>query len=295
MAPPIFATWVHSDEQIRALRLLIASIREYGGGVSSSPILVMELVEGVVPDDVRLADGVSVHGVTIAEDLHGVWYGAKTTACAAAEALAAGRTRSLALLIPECLVVQPPDLLVLDGEHDIAVRPVHISNVGSHADAPPDGFWSGVYGVVGIDDVDLVVESFIDSVTLRAYFNSAAFTVDPSLGLMGEWRDRLAALAQDDAYMAAYCSDDLHRIFLHQAVLCAVLPSRLSATRIRILPPEYGYPYNLHGDVPWDRRAATMNDLVLPIYEERSVDPSVVDDIGIDEPLRAWLADKHGR
>lgn len=292
---PIFATWVHSGEQIGALRLLIASIREYGGAVSSSPIFVMELAEGVVPDDVRFANGVSVHGVEIGDDLNGVWYGAKVAACAAAEALAAGQTRSLVLLIPQCLIVQPPELLVLDDEHDVAVRPVHISNVGSRADAPPDGFWSGVYEAVGIDDVDLVVESFIDSIALRAYFNSAVFAVDPSLGLMAEWRDRFAAIAQDEAYMAEQCSDDLHRVFLHQAVLCAVLPSRLSASRIRILPPEYSYPYNLHVDVPPGRRATTMNELVLPIYEERSVDPSVVDDIGLDEPLRTWLADQHRR
>ena len=167
--------------------------------------------------------------------------------------------------------------------------------MGSHADAPPDGFWQGVYDEVGSGGVDLTVESFIDSVALRAYFNSAAFTVNPSLGLMREWRDRFAALAQDEAYQSEHCADDLHQIFLHQAVLCAVLPARLDASRIRILPPEYGYPYNLHGDVPPDRRVVTINELVLPIYEERSVDPSVVDDIGIDEPLRTWLVDQYGR
>ena len=293
MVMPIFATWVHSDEQVGALRLLIASIREYGGELSASPILVMELADGIVPDDVRLAEGVTVHGVEVGEDLRGVWYGAKVEACAAAEALAAGQTRSLVLLIPECLIVQPPELLVLDDDHDVAVRPVHISNVGSRVDSPPDGFWSGVYDAVGIADVELTVESFIDSVALRAYFNSAAFSVNPSLELMGEWRERFASLGRDEAFMTAHCSNDLHRIFLHQAVLCAVLPARLQISRMRILPPEYGYPYNLHGDVPADRRAATMNELVLPIYEERSVDPSVAADITINEPLRTWLAGRH--
>ncbi len=295
MSMPVFATWIQSCEQVAALHLLIDSIREYGGALSPSPILVMEFADGVVPDDIRLADGVTVHGVEVGKDLRNVWYGAKVEACAAAEALATGRTKSLVLLIPECLVIRPPELLVLDDDHDIAVRPVHISNVGSRADAQPDGFWNGVYDAVGVEDIDLVVESFIDSVSLRAYFNSAAFAVDPSLGLMGEWRDRFAALARDESYMSAHCSDDLHRIFLHQAVLCSVLPARVKGSRVRILPPEYGYPYNLHGDVPPDRRATTLNELVLSIYEERSVDPSVADDIAIDEPLRTWLATRLSR
>ena len=42
--------------------------------------------------------------------------------------------------------------------------------------------------------------------------------------------------------------------------------------------------------VPSDRRALTINDLVCIAYEERSLDPTVVDDIGIDEPLRSWLS-----
>lgn len=295
MDTPIFATWVHSAEQADALRLLIASVREHGGSLDGCPILVMEIVPGAVPDDVRAAERVSVHGVAIPDGLRGVWYGAKAAACAEAEALVAGRTASLILMIPECFVVQPPELLVLDENYDAAVRPVHISNVGSRTDAPPDGFWAGVYDVVGGGSDGPVMESFIDSVELRTYFNSAAFSVDPSLGLMAEWRDRFAAIASDEAYMAEHCADDLHRIFLHQAVLCAVLPARLEASRIRVLPPDYGYPYNLHGDVPPDRRAATLNELVLPIYEERSVDPSVVEDIGIGEPLKTWLVEQHGR
>lgn len=60
--------------------------------------------------------------------------------------------------------------------------------------------------------------------------------------------------------------------------------------RIRELPPGYGYPYNLHGSVPADRRAAALSDTVCAIYEDWSIDPCQVDDIEIREPLRSWLA-----
>jgi hypothetical protein len=35
-----------------------------------------------------------------------------------------------------------------------------------------------------------------------------------------------------------------------------------------------------------------LNDLVSITYEDRSLDPAIVDDIGIREPLRSWLYDQ---
>jgi hypothetical protein len=64
----------------------------------------------------------------------------------------------------------------------------------------------------------------------------------------------------------------------------------LDPERIRMLPPDYSYPYNLHQVVPPDRRALALNDLVSIAYEDRSLDPDVVDDIAIHEPLRSWLS-----
>lgn len=295
MLMPMFATWVDSGEQARALRMLIASIREFGGEMRGATVLVMELGDGVVPDDVRAEDGVWVRDVRVGEDLRDVWYAGKVAACAKAEELALAWTRSLTLLIPECLVVRPPELLVVDDDHQVAVRPVHISNVGSPAGEPPDGFWRGVYRLVGGESSAMEVESFIDGVRLRPYFNTAAFSIAPSRRLMAEWLHLFRSIATDDATMREHCADDLHRVFLHQAVLCALLPARVEPSRLRVLPPDYGYPYNLHGDVPTDRRAETLNELTIAIYEQRSVDPELAVDIRIDEPLRSWLVEQHGR
>ena len=88
----------------------------------------------------------------------------------------------------------------------------------------------------------------------------------------------------------ASCQDDWHQIFLHQAVLSTLITTELDLERVRILPPDYGYPYNLHQDVPADRQALALNDLTCVIYEERSIDPGQVSDIQIHEPLRSWLA-----
>jgi len=124
---------------------------------------------------------------------------------------------------------------------------------------------------------------------IRSYFNSHAFAVNPSRGILRQWFECFEALVCDDGYPEATCQDPAHQVFLHQAVWTALLVARLDPQRICMLTPDYNYPYNLHQHVPLDRRAATLNDLVCIAYEDRPLNPSLVDDIDILDPLRSWL------
>jgi hypothetical protein len=68
-----------------------------------------------------------------------------------------------------------------------------------------------------------------------------------------------------------------------------LVASSLDVQRIRSLPATYNYPYNLHDQVPEDRRAVALNDLVSFTFEGRTLHPGTVTDIQIREPLRSWL------
>ena len=88
----------------------------------------------------------------------------------------------------------------------------------------------------------------------------------------GEWREKdvfpPAAchspfhLICDQEYQSSSCQDERHQIFLHQFVLSALLATSLAPERMRVLPSDHGYPYDLHRSVPRQRRAQTLNDLV---------------------------------
>jgi hypothetical protein len=214
----------------------------------------------------------------------------KAFACARAEEMLVSEDQSLIWIDPACLVINPPELYALDAAFDAAVRPVHITNVGLPSNAPLDGFWKGVYARIGIPEAGMTVQTFVDGLTIRAYFNSHAFSINPSRGLMRRWYAHFEALVRDETYQKRCCQDQTHRIFLHQAVLSALLASSVPAGRLRLLPPEYNYPYNLHQLVPFNLRAAALNDLVSITYEDRSLDPTIVEDIEIREPLRGWLS-----
>lgn len=188
-----------------------------------------------------------------------------------------------------CLVVSPPVLYGLAGEMDAAIRPVHIRNVGLRKAEPLDTYWKNIYETVGVGDIDVVVESFVDRQPIRAYFNTHAFAVNPAKRLLHAWLEVFEKLISDKEFQVSACQGYFHQVFLHQAVLSALLAASLDLNRVRILPPEYNYPYNLHQSLAPDRRAAALNDLVSFTYEDRSIALAGVTDIEIREPLRSWL------
>jgi hypothetical protein len=180
----------------------------------------------------------------------------------------------------------------LGDDCDAAVRPVHMRNVGLPPEEPVDAFWRGIYTACGVEEMRLTVNAFVDGQRLRAYFNSHGFALRPSLGLCQRWYTLFERLVNDQDFQAEACADEPHRVFLFQALLSALLATAIAPQRLRILPPSYNYPYNLHERVSPEQRPAALNELVTFTFEGRSIHPQAVGDIEIREPLRSWLAER---
>lgn len=288
----IFLTLVQTPSQRAYARVLIDSIRTFGGELRHCPVWLFEADPQNVPDPYWESENVQIFPLDVPEAVGQYYFANKVFACAQAEQMAESGVRSLIWIDPECLIIKPPLLFDLGKSFDAAVRPVHIKNVGLLPTEPLDGFWQKIYEVMGVHDVPRTVETFVGGQQIRAYFNSHAFAINPAKGLLRLWFDRFAALVTDEAYQKAACQDVLHRVFLHQAVWSVLLVTALESERICILPADYNYPYNLHHTVPMDRRAAVLNELVCITYEDRTLAPDLVDDIELLEPLRAWLSDR---
>ena len=286
----VFLTMVRTEEEKAGARLLIESLRAFGGELAGCPIWLFEARSDAAPcDDLQ---GVRVLPLAMPASTPRYYYADKVYAAARAEALAPADVDSLIWIDPTCVIVQSPLGFALEPEADAAARPVHIKNVGLLATAPLDAFWQPIYTAVGVDDVSTTVETFIGKQRIRSYFNSHAFAVRPSTGLLSRWWAEFEALIRDETYQARACEDTLHRIFLHQAVLSALLATQIDPARLRLLPPTYNYPYNLHASLSPERRAEALNDLVCFTYEGRPINPAQVDDVAIHEPLRSWLANR---
>lgn len=277
------AMLVRSDGEVPATRLAIASLRAFGGRLAACPVRVFHPPDREPPAGLAGLGGVESVPLTGAGRLFDYPFAAKVAACARAEALASGEVGSVVWLNAGCLVVRPPVLLDLAPGADIALRPVHHRNVGALADERADAYWRGIYLAAG--DGGGVVESFVDDLRLRPYYNTHLFSFDPAQGLMAEWLDLFRAMVEDQDYQSRACRDPLRRVFLHQAVLSALIARAVGPERTLILPPEYSYPLHLHDLLPPERRARRLEDLTIPVYEE----PGDLDVLPAEGPLLSWL------
>jgi putative acetyltransferase len=292
--PAIFTTLVASKAERYRACLMIDSLRAFGGPLKDAPVWVFEADRREAPCRSLEGKGVRLLPLDVPEPIRGYPFAAKVRAGALAEDLAATETRTLVWMNPECLIVQPPVEFGLDPSCDVAIRPVHIRNVGIAPVTPPDPFWVGIYRSVGVDDVAMTVESFVDVQRIRAYFNTHAFAINPSRRLLGDWQEHFEHLVADEAFQHIACGETRHRIFLHQALLSALLAARLGPERIRLLSPGYSYPYHLHDSVHADRKPAALNDLVCVACEDEALDPELIRAIEVREPLRSWLHERAG-
>jgi len=290
--PVLFATLVRSQEGKLAASRLIDSLRTFGGELADSPFWVFEADPAAAPCRDLEAGKTTVLPLDVPASVKGYLFGDKVYARARAEELAPQGVGSVVWVDPFCLFVQPPRLFDLGPDYDAAVRPVHIRNVGLAPESPLDAFWQGIYAAAGLDDVTTTVESFADGRRIRSYFNSHAHAVDPRRGLFRGWFELFEKLVGDREFQSRACPDETHQIFLFQASFSALLCKAVEPGRLRILPPTYNYPYQLHREVPAERRAGSLNDMVLVTYEDCDLRPEALTDIRVDEPLRGWLSAK---
>lgn len=287
--PVLFMTLVHSPASKQKVRLMIESLRSFGGAWSGIQFWIFVPDEnGVLCTDLE-SENVRVIPLKMPGVVRNYILGDKVAACAMGEAMMGDDFSSLIWMDPACLVVQPPELFYLGELRDAAFRPVHIRNVGLRASDPIDNYWSRIYQGAGVQDVRFTVESFVDKQEIRAYFNTHAFSVNPRLGLMQRWYELFQELIRDGDFQRRACQDELHQVFLHQAVLSALVAPVAQKQRMVMLPPQYNYPFHMHASIPVERRSQSLNELVCFAYEDRDLHLSSVSDIEIHEPLRSWL------
>jgi hypothetical protein len=301
--PLAFVTYVHLPYQENAAAALIDCIRTWGGEYRDSPIYVVVTGENSLEAEFE-GKNVILVPLKLDELTAGFPYAVKARAAAKVEEIVAGQVRSLAWFDPETLLFGPPKEMDLGDGMSAAVAPVQFVNTGQPASEPVDSYWGPIYKRVGLDPKKIfTVETRVDRRKIRAYLNCGMFAVRPEKRLLQEWARIQDELLRDRDYQRTAITDPVHRTFLHQAVITALVVARLDREEIRIFSPAYNYPLYCHGldfspqtggafRVPADIRAAKLNGLVSVFYESlfraHPDWPSLVPPA--DEPLSSWLA-----
>jgi hypothetical protein len=297
LVPPslCFITLVNSPQQEKSARLMLESLRAFGGALSRAPAWVFYPLRHELARLKQGLEDIHLFPLDLADPCEGYPFSDKVFACAQAEAMAGRLVNTLVWVNPSCLVVNPPLAFDLDMNQEAAFRPVHLRNVGSLATAPLDPFWRGIYHEVVLNVIPFIVQPLIGGQDLRPYFNTHCFSIASHRGTLCTWWKHFRSLALDPGFQAAGCPDEMHQLFLHQAVLSALVAKTIPRDRIRILPPEYSYPLHLHARVPLESRPASLDTLVCPVYEEHFNFPETLNNLGAGEALASWLADHASR
>jgi hypothetical protein len=118
--------------------------------------------------------------------------------------------------------------------------------------------------------------------------------VNPKLGICREWAIQLSGLLRNDPYQKTSCTTFLRQLFLHRAVLSAVVTSRIQKNRIKLLPLTSSYPFNQHGKLTSASKITSLNELKIIIFDYAWAKiPEWMEIIPSNEPLKSWLMETY--
>jgi hypothetical protein len=292
----VFVMLVSSPAEEKQANILINSIRDFGGRYSDCPVYVFVSDTFNAPCRSIKALNVTFIPLDVSDTLPDYPFLHKVMACARAEELLLGKSETMVWMDVDALVLKEPDEFCLDKKKKIAIRPVNLrNNVGLPVNSPADPYWQKIYDYTGLKTVKVpAVETLVDTQMVRIYLNCAVFSIRPDQGILREWKRLFLLLVDDRDFQSKACITWNHKIFLHQAVLSAVISSRIKENQIQWFSQKAGYPLHHHCQLPHEKRVANLNQLESLVYEKLWYVPNwVISVIRVDEPLRTWLQENY--
>ena len=291
-----FMTCVSTGEQERSVRAMIRSIRANAGEYRNCKVYVVLAQPEEATGNSLAGDNVELLRVEVDSIFLDYPLAIKAFAASYVEQEVKKKIRTLVWLDPGVIVLNSLESLDLKGRFDVSVRPVSlVNNIGLPPGIEPDDYWRPIYRENRLDYKTVrTIETVVDVVQIQPYYNCEVYSINPGLGLCNEWASQLEELLRDESYQTNTCTTPQRRLFLHQAVLSGIIASRINARRIKALPLTSGYPFNQHDRLAGERKASSLNELSAVIFDYAwSSNPTWMDMMRIDEPLRSWLIETY--
>jgi hypothetical protein len=287
-----FVLLVSSPLQEKQASILIQSIREFGGNYAGSPVYVFVSDTINSPGRSLRGNNITIIPLNLNDTQPPYPFLEKVLACAEAEELLKWKAENLVWIDDDALILNEPDEYRLDNNKKIAIRPVNLRNyVGLLANEPTNSYWQKIYDYTGIKAEDVpLVETLVENEKVKLYLNCATFSIRPEMGILNEWKDLFLKLISDKEYQDAACTTFNQKLFLHQAVLSAVISSRIKKNEIQWFTQKAAYPLHHHNQLAKDKQVMQLNDLESVIYEHLWDSPGGIQRvINVNAPLNYWL------
>jgi hypothetical protein len=292
----VFVMLVTSPADEKQANILIQSIREFGGRYADSPVYIFVSDPVNAPCISVAASNVTLIPLEISDTLTVYPFLSKVLACARAEELLKGKAENIVWMDIDGLVLNEPGEFCLGNYKKIAIRPVNLSNnVGLPVDEPINSYWQKIYDYTGLRAGKVpVIETLVDTQKVRLYLNCAVFSLRPDQGILIEWEKLFLMLVNDSEYQDKACTTFNQKLFLHQAVLSAVISSKVKENEIQWFSQKAGYPMHHHNQLKGSKQVMQLNDLESVIYERVWDSPDgIFRIIQTNEPLKSWLINEY--
>ncbi len=291
----IFASSAYSNVSDPEVSLFVNSIRKYAGSFSSNPIwLFIPTKEDEIPEDIiekYSSLNVTLFPTIAEEEDYRFPFVNTVYSTFRAESLAKGKTKLLAWIGINSIIINEPKHFILNEQKNLGYRPVHHTLIGSVLDDPIDDFWKYIYEKCNVSEEQVFpMKTHVDGKKLRPYFNSGFLVVRPERGLFQIWWEKYRELYKDPFFSNFYKKSDYYTIFTHQAVLSGVILANLERDEIEELPFDYNYPLNLYPESLEEYKPDNLNQMVtLRYYMNTLKDRKWMENIPLHDPLRSWV------
>ncbi|TFF95812.1 hypothetical protein EU546_02630 [Candidatus Thorarchaeota archaeon] len=292
-----YATVVHPNAYSeKNASLLIKSIREFAGRLSSSRIITM-IPFGGAEEPVQTKERLEMLGADAFYcELEPVElsfpFVAEARCASQLEKIIGGNSEILAWLLANTIVLNEPSDFILRKGKELAYRPVHHKLLGLAMDEELNPFWTAVFRVCEVKEEDLfTMVPHVERREIRPYFNAGILVTRPALGLLSLWDDLFESVYMKPDFMRFYEVDHRYRIFIHQAILTGVILKMMKRDDMLELPSTYNYPVHLHYDDETPERPHLIDDLTTVRHEGFHKNPDWSSSLPAGNELKQWIKD----
>lgn len=300
--PLVVTTFVETPEEILWARVMVESLRTFGGRLRDAPVWVYASEEFRAAESESLARFASLRAEIRTGRIEGGvdWFplARKVFAASQAETEAAGNVAILARLDPDTIFLREPEEFILPGDKDLGYRPVFHRTISPLYEEPLDTYWSRAYELMGIQASEVFpVVTPADGDKIRPYFQAGCVVVRPERGILRKWAAMLSLLAADPLIKEICGTDPRKRLFTFQVALTGAVLKGLPRSDLYAFSDRVNYPIFFKEMFGAKRDFRDLSDAVTVRYEQLFANPPPDWDKKLTGPADkiAWIKERLGR
>ena len=299
--PIIYVSTIFAGEPSEFNSLLLAeSIRRNGGKLASSPIWFFspENQSNFSEMTLKWLEALNIRLIpfNLDSNVQQIFFLREVEALTKAEELINGQAEIMIWMDSNTLVLKEPTHCMLPANKQLGYKPVHHLLLGSRYEDELDPFWKEVYSFCKVNQERIFpMKPMIEDIQMKPYFNAGFLVTSPEYSLIANWSAFFKEAIQNPTFTEFMKHDHRYEIFLHQAILSAVILNQFEPSQLLELPGSYNYPLHLWLEDHTNRRPSSLEHCITIRHEGLLKTKSWMTGGPFNKNQTDWLLDRIAR